>query len=319
MLGRRARELSGRAVKALSPNPKAQISESNRMIAIEKLRYVRLGVADPQASADFATRILGLQPVASEEPTAMFRCDDRDHTLVLYPSASPEQTLAIELRSEAALQAAASRLREAGYAVASGDAALCRARRVKALVSFRIRGAVTIELVVRPLDSGWRYFPSRDAGITEFFGVAFASTDVDADVRLWTAMFDGKVTDYVGDAVYIGIDEEHHRIAVHPSASDRLLEVQFRLESMHEVMQNSYFLQSAQVAIAHGPGRRPTSQQVFLSFKGPDPVMFGFVAEGDKPARDDDRLPRQFPRAPGSFCAWGSLSLVPEFCGSPVP
>ena len=111
--------------------------------------------------------------------------------------------------------------------------------------------------VVRPLHSGWRYFPSRDAGIIEFFGVAFASTDVTADVRLWTSIFNGKVTDYVGDAVYISIDEEHHRIAVHPSVSDRLLEVQFRLEGMHELMQNSYFLQSAQVVIAHGPGRRP--------------------------------------------------------------
>lgn len=186
------------------------------------------------------------------------------------------------------------------------------------MASFRIRHGVTIELVVRPLDCGWRYFPSRDAGITEFFGVAFASTDVAADVDLWTQVFNGRITDYVGEAVYIGIDDEHHRIAIHPSASDRLLEVQFRLESMHELMRNSYFLQSAQVAIAHGPGRRPTSQQVFLSFRGPDPVLFGFVAEGDKLPVNGDRLPRQFPRVAGSFCAWGSLGSVPEFCGGPA-
>lgn len=285
------------------------------MIAIEKFSYVRLGVADPRSSADFATRILGLQPVEGED-AAMFRCDDRDHTLVVYPSEVPQQTVAIEMRSEETLKIAAGRLREAGYTVRSGDPALCQARRVKSVASFCIRDAVTIELVVRPQHCGWRYFPSRDAGITEFFGIAFASTDVASDVHLWTSIFDGKVTDYVGDAVYIGIDEEHHRIAVHPSASDRLLEVQFRLESMHELMQNSYFLQSAQIAIAHGPGRRPTSQQVFISFMGPDPVMFGFVAEGDKLPRHEDRLPRQFPRAPASFCSWGSLSDVPEFCGA---
>ncbi len=285
------------------------------MIAIEKLRYVRLGVADLAKTADFATRILGLQPVEAPQPTAMFRSDYRDHTLVLYPSDLPKQAIAIEIRSEAILDEAACRLREAGYAITSGDAELCRARRVRALASFQIRGGVTIELVVRPLHSGWRYFPSRDAGITEFFGVAFASTDVAADVRLWTTIFDAKITDYVGDAVYISIDDEHHRIAVHPSSSDRLLEVQFRLESMHELMRNSYFLQSAQVAIAHGPGRRPTSQQVFISFKGPEAVLFGFVAEGDKWPVGEERLPRQFPSAPDSFCAWGSLSQEPEFCG----
>jgi 2,3-dihydroxy-p-cumate/2,3-dihydroxybenzoate 3,4-dioxygenase len=290
-------------------------SESRPTVAIEKLCYVRLGVADLRQAIDFATRIVGLEPVEGPEGTAMFRSDYRDHTLVLYRSEAPQQALAIELRSEPVLETATARLREAGYAVATGDAAFCQARRVKAMASFRIRGGATIELVVRPLHSGWRYFPSRDAGIIEFFGVAFASTDVAADVRLWTSIFNGTVTDYVGDAVYIGIDEEHHRIAIHPSASDRLLEVQFRLESMHELMQNSYFLQSAQVAVAHGPGRRPTSRQVFISFKGPDPILFGFVAEGDKLLPDQDRVPRQFPRTPGSFCSWGSLSREPEFCG----
>jgi 2,3-dihydroxy-p-cumate/2,3-dihydroxybenzoate 3,4-dioxygenase len=285
------------------------------MIAIEKLCYVRLGVADLRKTADFATRIIGLEPVESADDTAMFRSDYRDHTLVLYQSDVPEQTVAIEVRSEETLDTGVLRLREAGYAVTAGDAALCKTRRVKALASFRIREGATIELVVRPLHSGWRYFPSRDAGITEFFGVAFASTDVTADVRLWTSIFNGKVADYVGDAVYISIDEEHHRIAVHPSVSDRLLEVQFRLEGMHELMQNSYFLQSAQVVIAHGPGRRPTSQQAFISFKGPDPILFGFVADGDKLPPDEHRLPRQFPRDPGSFCSWGSLSYEPEFCG----
>jgi 2,3-dihydroxy-p-cumate/2,3-dihydroxybenzoate 3,4-dioxygenase len=285
------------------------------MIAIEKLRYVRLGVADLRKTADFATRIVGLQQVKSADGTATFRSDYRDHTLELYQNNVSEQTVAVELRSEQVLDTAALQLRDAGYAVTTGDTALCNARGVKAMVSFRVRDGATIELVVRPLHSGWRYFPSRDSGITEFFGVAFASKDVAADIRLWTSIFNGRISDYVGDAVYISIDEEHHRIAVHPSASDRLLEVQFRLEGMHELMQNSYFLQSAQVVIAHGPGRRPTSQQAFLSFRGPDPILFGFVADGDKLPRDQDRLPRQFPRDPGSFCAWGSLSREPEFCG----
>lgn len=285
------------------------------MIAIEKLRYVRLGVADLAKTVDFATRVVGLQPVEAPEPTAMFRSDYRDHTLVLYPSEIPRQAVAVELRSEDALNKAARCLLEAGYAITSGDAERCRARRVRALASFQIRGGVTIELVVRPLHSGWRYFPSRDAGITEFFGVAFASTDVAADVLLWTTIFDAKIADYVGDAVYISIDDEHHRIAIHPSASDRLLEVQFRLEGMHELMQNNYFLQSAQVAIVHGPGRRPTSQQIFISFKGPDAVLFGFVADGDKWPAGKERLPHQFPFAPDSFCSWGSLSREPEFGG----
>ena len=124
------------------------------MIAIEKLRYVRLGVADLKKTADFATRIVGLQPVDGPEETAMFRSDYRDHTLVLYPSDVPEQTVAIELRSEETMKTATCQLRAAGYEVTSGDAELCQTRRAKAVQSFRIRGGVTIELVVRPLHLG---------------------------------------------------------------------------------------------------------------------------------------------------------------------
>ena len=277
---------------------------------------MRLGVPDVKRTADFAARIVGLQPVAATDGTAMFRSDFRDHTLVAYPSETPEQSLAVEVRDPATLARAVDRLHAAGYAVTIADAETCKVRRVKALASFRIRNGVTIDVVVRPLHSGWRYFPSRDAGITEFFGVAFASTDVAADTRLWTEIFDGRVTDYVGEAAYIAIDDEHHRIAIHPSTSDRLLEIQFRLEGFHELMQNSYFLQSAQVPVAHGPGRRPASQQVFLTFRSPDPVLYGFVAEGDRIARDSPRLARQFANVAGSFCAWGSLSDVPEYSGA---
>jgi 2,3-dihydroxy-p-cumate/2,3-dihydroxybenzoate 3,4-dioxygenase len=283
------------------------------MTVIEKLRYVRLGVHELGRSADFATRIVGLQPIDAPEGVAMFRSDYRDHTLELYASSTPEQTVAVEVRTPADLEAAIQRLQAVGYTVHQADKALCDLRRCKAMAWFVVRGALRVEMVVRPMHSGWRYFPSRDAGITEFFGIALASTDVEADLQLWTQVFNGRITDYVGDAVYIAIDDQHHRIAIHPSTTDHLLEVQFRLEGLHEVMQNKYFLQSAQVLIAHGPGRRPTSGQVFVSFRGPDGVMFGFVAEGDTIDPASDRLPRQFARAPGSFCAWGSMSDVPEF------
>ena len=50
---------------------------------IEKLRYVRLGVNDTVAAADFARRIVGLQQIEAPEGLAMFRSDSRDHSLVI--------------------------------------------------------------------------------------------------------------------------------------------------------------------------------------------------------------------------------------------
>jgi 2,3-dihydroxy-p-cumate/2,3-dihydroxybenzoate 3,4-dioxygenase len=81
-------------------------------------------------------------------------------------------------------------------------------------------------------------------------------------------------------------------------------------------MQAMYFLQSAQVKIVHGPGRRPSSGQIFLTFVGPDDMLFSYVAEGTRIADDKAHRPRQFPRRRESFCAWGSESTVPEFAVS---
>ena len=78
-------------------------------------------------------------------------------------------------------------------------------------------------------------------------------------------------------------------------------------------MQNTYFLRSAQVKCVDGPGRRPTSGQLFVTFAGPDAVLFSFVAEGDKIAAGSSRRPRQFAKTRNSFCAWGSECEVPEF------
>lgn len=285
------------------------------MPLIEKLRYVRLGVEDTAAAADFATRIVGLERIEAPDGLAMFRSDNRDHSLVIAGAGEGggDEVVAIQLRTEDDLDAMCARLDEAGYAIMRGSEADCAERRCKQMAHFRIRDGARIELVVRPQDSGWRYFGSRDAGITGFFGVAFASTDVEADTRLWTDIFGGKIADYLGDAVYIAIDDEHHRVAIHPSDRDGILEVQYEVEGLHQLMQNSYFLQSAQVPIAHGPGRRPASDQLFLTFKGPGSVLFGFVAEGARRPFDQHHTPRQFPRKAESFCGWGSQATIPEY------
>ncbi|MBW8638445.1 VOC family protein [Hoeflea sp. WL0058] len=282
---------------------------------IEKLRYVRLGVTDPAAMNDFVTRIVGLQPIESPDGLSLYRSDNRDHSLVVYPADRNEQTLALEVRDTRTLDEAVSRLEGAGYSVSRGSDEEAAARRCKTFAHFSIRGVVRIELVVRPRDTGWRYFGTRDAGIVEFFGVTFASTDPESDIKLWTGILGGKVADYIGEGAYIALDDQHHRITILPSDHDGLLEIQYKVEALHQLMQNSYYLQSAQVGVAHGPGRRPASGEAFLSFRSPDSVLFCYTAEGEERPLAEDYLPRQFPHAPQSYCAWGSVANIPEYCG----
>jgi 2,3-dihydroxy-p-cumate/2,3-dihydroxybenzoate 3,4-dioxygenase len=184
---------------------------------------------------------------------------------------------------------------------------------VRALARFRDPGGNAIELVLRPLNSGWRFFPARDAGIVELSGISLRTKDVPACESLWTTLFNGRVSDWVGDAVFLRLDQTHHRVAYYPSAGNGILAIEFAVENVDLLMKNSYFLQSSQIRIVHGPGRRPTSNQLFLTFAGPDETLFSFVAEGDHIADEARHRPRQFPRTRSSFCAWGSESEVPEF------
>jgi 2,3-dihydroxy-p-cumate/2,3-dihydroxybenzoate 3,4-dioxygenase len=282
------------------------------MIVIEQLRYVRLGTRDLAAASDFAQHILGLEPTERTDAQAAFRSDSRDLTLVFVADEARAQTIGLQVRDEDALDHAASLLVRTGHQVLPGDPETAARRKVKSLLSFSSENGVSVDLVVRPLHSGWRYFPSRDAGVTGLEAVALRAKTIDKSENLWTKIIAGRVSDWVGDAAYIRFDGAHHRLSLHPSSTSGILAVEFAVESVDQLMQSSYFLQERQVRIVHGPGRRPASQQIFLTFAGPDGVLFSYVSEG-RTIDESDHRPRQFPRRAHSFCAWGSRSEVPEF------
>ena len=283
------------------------------VIEIEQLRYVRLGTRNLPAAIDFAQRILGLQLINEAEGQATFRSDFRDHTLVYEVGDPSKQSVGLELRTPAMLEQAVAALAADGITAVAADAHALQRRKARAMASFCDRSGNTFELVVRPETSGWRYFPSRDAGVTGLVAVALRTTSNGADEALWTNLFNGRVSDWVGDAAFIRFDHAHHRLALHPSNRSGVLAIEYEVESVNQVMQAMYFLQAAQVKIVHGPGRRPTSDQVFLTFAGPDDVLFSYVAEGTRILDESTHRPRQFARKSLSFCAWGSRTSVPEF------
>ena len=230
-------------------------------------------------------------------------------------SAKPtERAVGFEIHGQAQFDAAIAELSQHGIEATIGTEQACAARKVRALASFRDPAGNMIELVLRPLHSGWRYFPARDAGIVGLQGVALRSQNVPACEALWTTLFNGRVSDWAGEAAFLRFDRG--------APSTRLLSLgrqrnscdRFRRRERRSPDANNYFLQSAQVKIVHGPGRRPTSNQIFLTFAGPDETLFSFVTEGDEIADETTHRPRQFPRTGSSFCAWGSESDIPEFC-----
>jgi 2,3-dihydroxy-p-cumate/2,3-dihydroxybenzoate 3,4-dioxygenase len=287
------------------------------MIALEQLRYVRLVADDLGRAADFAQRVLGLEPIDRTGELATFRSDFRDYTLAFAAGNRAVESVGLEVRYFSDLDAALETLHGLGVTASRGSAEDCALRKVKDMVSFTDFSGNRIELVVRPLNSGWRYFASRDAGIKGLADVMLRSLDVEKDLSIWSGVLGAQVSDWAGDAAYLRFDDVHHRIMLVPAARPGILCVEYAVENVDLLMRNYYVLRDLQVPVLHGPGRRPASEQLFLTFAGPSDVLFGFVAEGAVVAPEGHR-PRQFPAGPAGLCSWGSECKIAELTDPPT-
>jgi 2,3-dihydroxy-p-cumate/2,3-dihydroxybenzoate 3,4-dioxygenase len=285
------------------------------MINLLDIRYVRLGTRDRQQADRYASEVLGLQRVRHEARASYFRSDDRDHTLVYFEGDPSDHTIGFELRTADELEAAAAELTNRGVPVRAGTAEECEQRHLRAFIHFQDPTGNEIDLMVGPHHSGRRYFPSRDAGITGFSHVGLCTNDAARDERFWTEVLGAKVSDRIGDAPLLRIDEVHHKVALFPAARSGVQHINHQVESVDDVMRAWYMLQKLNVPIAFGPGRHPTSGARFLYFRGPDNMIFEY-STGVRRITAEDELtyqPRQFPRANESFCMWGSVPDIEEF------
>lgn len=283
------------------------------MISLNDIRYVRLGTTDLDFAVKYCTEILGLEVVRRRERAVYFRSDSRDHTLVYFEGDPLDHTVGFELCSLEALEEAKNILENAGCSPTWGTAAQCEERFVSAFLAFRDPSGNQIDLVWRPHHSGWRYFPSRDAGITGFSHIGLRSTDSLRDEKFWTQVMGARVSDWIGTSPLLRIDETHHKIALFPSEYPGVQHINHQVESVDDIMRSWYFLQDKGVKITFGPGKHPTSTAMFLYFEGPDGMVFEYSSGVSNITQEEQHLPRQFPFEPAGFCMWGAKPKIKEF------
>ncbi|WP_156680776.1 VOC family protein [Sphingomonas profundi] len=282
---------------------------------LHDIRYVRIGSEDLDESVRFATEMLGLELVGRDASAAYLRGDDRDHNVVFTKGGRSGHVVGFELPTMQALDDAAALFERAGVAVRHGTADEREQRRVHGLITIQDPTGNVIDLVARPAASGTRYFGSRDAGITSFSHIGLRTASPRDDEAFWISMLSAKVSDWIGEAALLRIDEVHHKIALFPSSYAGIQHVNFQVESQDDIMRSFYFLQKNNVKIVFGPGRHPTSGARFLYFQGPDGMIYEYSTGVRLITAEDEKtyVPRQFPKAQSSFCMWGSEPDIPEF------
>lgn len=281
---------------------------------LEQLRYVRLPTAALAKASEFATGMIGLELAEKGEDFARFRSDEKAYALEYDASGkTPRPVVGLEVRTGRQLAEAAQRLAAIGLDVEDIPEEIAADRRFKSGIAFADFSGNRFEIVVRHEVKALRYFPSRDAGILGFSSIALRSTEIERDEAIWTEILGAEIRDFVGRSVYLGFDERHHRLSLHPSDRRGLLQISFEVEDLNNLMQNYYFLTGHQVRILHGPGRLPCSGEVFVTVEGPDLVAYRYGLGMETVQRGS--RPRQFSEAPDSYCNWGSQSLIPELAG----
>jgi 2,3-dihydroxy-p-cumate/2,3-dihydroxybenzoate 3,4-dioxygenase len=283
------------------------------MINLQRVSYVRLGTRDIEGAIRFATGVLGLEVAEISKGAIYFKSDEREHTLCYFEGDPHDQAVAFEVGSRAALSAAASELERLGRPVHAGTSSEAEARKVREFIAFNDPTGNRIELVWRPAHSGARYHGTRDAGITGFSHVGLCTTDAARDEAFWTQVCNARVSDRVGDAPLLRINEVHHSIAMFPTDRAGIQHINHQVESADDVMRSFRFLKERQVRIVFGPGRHPSSSARFLYFEGPDGMVFEY-SSGVKMIADELLYrERQLTFDPAGFCEWGAKPDIPEF------
>ncbi len=283
------------------------------MIKLQDVSYVRLGTRDLEGATHFATDFLGLEVSERAKGTVYFKSDEREHTLCYFEGDPAEQAAGFEIAERDDLSSAAAQLEKLGHDVHAGTPEEAAARKVRDFIAFKDPSGNRIELLWRPAYSGKRYHGMRDAGITGFSHIGLCTTNVARDEAFWTQVCNARVSDRIGDAPLLRIDEIHHTIAMFPAAHPGIQHINHQVESGDDVMRSFRFLTERQVPMVFGPGRHPSSSAKFLYFEGPDGMVFEYSSGVRSIADELLYRERQLSFDPAGFCEWGSKPEIPEF------
>src|SRR5262245_1639725 len=275
------------------------------MIRLRDIRYVRLGTRQPDGTDRYVREVLGLSAAGREGDVRYYGSDARDHTLAILEGDPSEQAVGFEVDAADGLDAAAAVLDGLGIAARRGSASECAQRRVEACIAFRDPSGNGIELIAGPADgSGAHPAQAVDVGITGFSHVGLCTTDAPRDERFWVSVLGARVSDRIGQAPLLRIDEVHHKVALFPACHCGVQHINHQVGSIDDLMRAWYRLRAAGVPIVFGPGRHPTSGAIFLYFAGPDGMVYEYSTGVRTIAADEEAeyQPRQFPLAPESSC-----------------
>jgi len=224
------------------------------MTSVTQLGYLGLSVSDPDQWEQFAAHVLGLQPNGRDPDGSLFlRMDEYHHRFVIQPTGKNDLAyIGWEVATEAALEALAEQLQQAGVAVAPGTSEEAEARRVAGLIRFADPSGIPSEVFYGPLVMFDEPFhsPRPISGFkTGALGLGHLVVwvdDFDRSLHFYRELLGMRVSDFVKispapevkvTVAFFHCNPRHHTIAFAkmPKTSKRLHHFMLQLQSLDDV------------------------------------------------------------------------------------
>jgi 2,3-dihydroxybiphenyl 1,2-dioxygenase len=202
-------------------------------MSVVALGYFAVGTADAPSWHRLLTEVFGMAVSAEAPGVRFYKLDEWQRRIAVY-EAGEEAVRAVgwQLADEAALEAMAARLREAGVAVEPGTAEDCRERAVTRLYRFRDPAStMPSELFYGPLIDQVPFSPR--AGMSGYVTgedglghVVYFVEDYAAARAFYTEVLGFRTSDYIiwdggeKDATFFHCNPRHHSLAVMPPFGD---------------------------------------------------------------------------------------------------
>ena len=286
---------------------------------IQSLGYVCFGATDLDEWSDFATRILGMQPIERGGACRAFRMDDRAQRLVI-DRAQPEgsRTFGWEVADSTALDGLAARLEASGVAVSHEPASLADQRGVRGLIAFADPAGNRLEAFWGAAVGAEPFRPGRSiSGFrTGPLGMGHAVLTVpriDDMLDFYRDVLGFRISDYILTpfrAFFLHVNPRHHSLALIETGKHGMHHLMVELYSFDDVGQGYDIALGEPERIATTLGRHPNDLVTSFYLRSPS----GFMVEYGWGGREVDDATWQAAEVTVGPSLWGHdrAWLAPE-------
>jgi biphenyl-2,3-diol 1,2-dioxygenase len=277
--------------------------EEIAMASITQLGYLGLSVNDSGQWEQFAAQVLGLQPNGRDPDGSLFlRMDEYHHRFIVHPTGKNDLAyIGWEVATEAALDAIAEQLRQAGVAVTSGTPAEAEARRVAGLIKFADPNGIPSEVFYGPLviyDEPFHSPRSISGFKTGALGLGHMVVwvdDFERSLHFYRELLGMRVSDFVKispapnvkvTVAFFHCNPRHHTIAFAqmPKGPRRLHHFMLQVQSLDDVGSTYDLCQAQGIPIVMKLGKHTNDHMVSFYLRTPS----GFNVEYGWGAREVD-------------------------------